>query len=103
LILKTSFIILGRMEGSPAYGCGRLASVMTRCECSELSFDDIVRRVRGGGRDLDALQAETGVGLLCTACLPDLRERLSAEGVQTPAPGAVCLGAEALDSLAEPD
>jgi bacterioferritin-associated ferredoxin len=76
---------------------------MTRCECSELSFDEIVQRVRGCGRGLDAVQAETGVGLLCTACLPDLRERLSEEGFPAPAPGGVSLGAEALDSLAEPD
>jgi bacterioferritin-associated ferredoxin len=76
---------------------------MTRCECSGLSFEEIVRRVRGCGRGLDAVQAETGVGLLCTACLPDLRERLSAEAVPGPAAGAAELGAEALDSLSEPD
>jgi bacterioferritin-associated ferredoxin len=49
---------------------------MTRCECSETPFTEVVRRLRAG-QDLDAVQAETGVGLLCTACLPDLREQLA--------------------------
>lgn len=87
------------MEASPVLGCGRLVRAMTRCECSELPFDEIVGRIRGG-RSLDAVQAETGAGLLCTACLPDLRARLAAEGV-TPA-GAGSLST-ALDSLADRD
>ena len=89
------------MEASPVLGCGRLVRAMTRCECSELPFDEIVRRVRGG-RSLDAVQAETGAGLLCTACLPDLRARLAAEGVGSSEPAAASsLGAAALDSLAD--
>jgi NAD(P)H-nitrite reductase large subunit len=74
---------------------------MTRCECSELSFDEIVRRLREGGCGLDGVQAETGAGLLCTACLPDLRARVAAEGVA--ASGSAGLGAGALDSLAGAD
>ena len=51
---------------------------MTRCECAELSFAEI-RRKLGGGRSLEQVQAETGVGLICTACLPDLRASLAGQ------------------------
>ena len=45
------------------------------------------------------MQAETGVGLLCTACLPDLREHLATEGLpMAEAPGRSCLPAEAPES-----
>ena len=54
---------------------------MTRCECAELSFDELARRLREAGRSFDQLQAETGVGLLCTACLPELRAHLARAGV----------------------
>ncbi len=49
---------------------------MTRCECAETPFAEVVRRLRAG-EDLDRVQADTGVGLLCTACLPDLRAHLA--------------------------
>jgi NAD(P)H-nitrite reductase large subunit len=55
--------------------CGR---VMTRCECAELSFDEIARWLREQGKTLEALQRETGCGRLCTACLPDLHDHLAA-------------------------
>jgi bacterioferritin-associated ferredoxin len=51
---------------------------MTRCECAELSFDEIARRVREQGLSLESLQRETGCGRLCTACLPDLHDHLAA-------------------------
>jgi NAD(P)H-nitrite reductase large subunit len=51
---------------------------MTRCECAELSFDEIARRLRERGQSLEALQRETGCGRLCTACLPDLHDHLAA-------------------------
>ena len=89
------------MEGSAALGrCGRLVTAMTRCECAELSFEDLVRRLRDTGGSLDDVQSETGAGLLCTACLPDLREHLAAEGVATPPPSRVrsCVPLEALGS-----
>jgi bacterioferritin-associated ferredoxin len=50
---------------------------MTRCECAELPFEEIARRLRGG-QALESLQRETGCGRLCTACLPDLHEHLAA-------------------------
>ncbi len=49
---------------------------MTRCECTGTPFDEVVRRLRGG-QSLDQAQLESGVGLLCTACLPDLRAHVS--------------------------
>jgi NAD(P)H-nitrite reductase large subunit len=91
------------MEGRDTLACRRPVPAMTRCECSELSFDEIVRRVREGRSSLDGVQAETGAGLLCTACLPDLRDRLATEGVTEPRPGAVALGGGVLDSLVDPD
>jgi len=66
------------MAGSGAFqqgGCARLVRAMTRCECAELAFSEIERRLRAG-QGLDRVQAETGAGLLCSACLPDLREHL---------------------------
>ena len=56
----------------------RLGRAMTRCECAELSFDEIARRLRERGQSLEALQRETGCGRLCTACLPDLHDHLAA-------------------------
>jgi NAD(P)H-nitrite reductase large subunit len=57
--------------------CGR---VMTRCECSGMPFEEIARLVCDEGESLDKLQAETGCGRLCTACLPDLQDHLAARG-----------------------
>jgi NAD(P)H-nitrite reductase large subunit len=56
----------------------RPGRVMTRCECSGLGFEEIARRLRENGQTLDALQAETGCGRLCTACIPDLHDHLAA-------------------------
>jgi bacterioferritin-associated ferredoxin len=70
------------MEGSAALSekrCGRLAAAMTRCECAELPFGEIRRRL-SEGCSLEQLQDETGAGMLCTACLPDLREHLARAG-----------------------
>jgi bacterioferritin-associated ferredoxin len=75
------------MDGSVTVRrCGRLVPAMTRCECAEITFDDLARRMREQRASLDAVQAETGAGLMCTACLPDLREHLAAAGAAVPAP-----------------
>jgi len=50
---------------------------MTRCECVELRFDEVARRLEEDGLTLEQLQDRTGCGLLCTACLPDLRAHLA--------------------------
>jgi len=78
LILKTGFIIMlsvasGVLETEPI----RFGRVMTRCECANLAFEEIARRVTVEGKSLESLQRETGCGRLCTACLPDLNDHLA--------------------------
>jgi NAD(P)H-nitrite reductase large subunit len=83
------------MKGDGMRGrCGRLVPAMTRCECVEVTFDELMRRMREQRASLDAVQAETGAGLLCTACLPDLRERLGdPDDLDEAAPGPPALAA----------
>jgi bacterioferritin-associated ferredoxin len=50
---------------------------MTRCECVELPFEEVARRIREEGAALEEIQDRTGCGRLCTACLPDLRAHLA--------------------------
>jgi len=50
---------------------------MTRCECTGVPFDEIARRMRDEGLSLDQVAERTGCGRLCTACIPDLRARVS--------------------------
>ncbi len=80
--LKTVCTMLdGRMDGArKSRGtAGKLAAAaaMVRCACTFVAFEEIARRLRGG-QDLEQAQFETGVGLLCTACIPDLRDHLAA-------------------------
>jgi bacterioferritin-associated ferredoxin len=49
---------------------------MTRCECAEVSFQEIARQVDAGA-SLDSVSVKTGCGTTCTACLPDLRRYLA--------------------------
>jgi bacterioferritin-associated ferredoxin len=51
---------------------------MTRCECAEVSFEEIQARMLSESRALDEILQLTGCGSTCTACLPDLREYLAA-------------------------
>jgi bacterioferritin-associated ferredoxin len=77
LILKMVFNMMGSMEGSVGLDPSRpWAPAMTRCECTELSFDEVARRV-GEGTPLEEVQERTGCGRLCSACLPDLRAHLA--------------------------
>ena len=77
--MKTLFIIMAGVEGSVSLGAGpTLGRAMTRCECAELSFDEVARRVREEGSALEEVQDRTGCGRLCSACLPDLRDHLAA-------------------------
>ncbi len=55
-----------------------LPRLMTRCECAGVAFDEIVRLVRVEGLSLEAACRKTGVGDLCTACIPDLQATLRA-------------------------
>jgi bacterioferritin-associated ferredoxin len=67
------------MEGSVGFagGGGTWRHVMTRCECAELAFDEVARRMREEGASLEDVQDRTGCGRLCSACLPDLRDHLA--------------------------
>jgi bacterioferritin-associated ferredoxin len=94
------------MEGSVGFArtrCGRLVRAMTRCECSGVPFAEISRRL-AEGRSLDQLQLETGVGLLCTACLPDLRDHVAQAQrdaqAATPRAAAPASGPEPVDPAA---
>jgi bacterioferritin-associated ferredoxin len=49
---------------------------MERCECAEMSFDEVSRRMRAGGLSLEEVAERTGCGRVCSACLPDLRKHL---------------------------
>jgi len=67
------------MEGSVGFAGSVCAwrRTMTRCECAELPFDEVARRIREDGASLEELQERTGCGRLCSACLPDLRDHLA--------------------------
>jgi bacterioferritin-associated ferredoxin len=56
-----------------ALRCGR---AMTRCECAELPFAEIERRMREEAVSFDEVARRTGCGSLCTACIPDLQQYL---------------------------
>ena len=58
--------------GSPAGWPG----TMTRCECAEVSFDEVARRMREEGLSLEEISERIGCGRLCSACLPDLRSHV---------------------------
>lgn len=74
-----SFVIIVVVEGSVSLGSARpWARCMTRCECAELPFDEVARRVREEGSTLEEVQERTGCGRMCSACLPDLRDHLAA-------------------------
>jgi bacterioferritin-associated ferredoxin len=60
-----------------ASGSATWPPAMTRCECAEVSFDEVARRVREEGLSLEEIAERTGCGRTCTACLPDLRSHLS--------------------------
>ena len=69
------------MEASAALRESRpWAPAMSRCECVELPFDEVARRIRVDGATLEEVQERTGCGRLCSACLPDLRAHLAARG-----------------------
>ncbi|MEO6323887.1 MAG: (2Fe-2S)-binding protein [Thermoanaerobaculia bacterium] len=53
-----------------------ISRAMTRCECTGITFSEVTGRIACGS-SLDAVLAQTGVGGMCTACLPDLRSYLS--------------------------
>jgi bacterioferritin-associated ferredoxin len=52
---------------------------MTRCECADLSFASIAKKIREERLSLEEATRRTGCGSTCTACLPDLRAFLAAD------------------------
>ena len=67
------------MDGGLDQSAGACAwrRAMERCECAELAFDEVARRIREEGASLEEMQERTGCGRLCSACLPDLRDHLA--------------------------
>ena len=64
-------------DGSPGRDDkARRPPAMTRCECMDLSFEEIARSVRPDGLSLEEVTRRTGCGGNCTACLPDLKRYL---------------------------
>lgn len=51
---------------------------MTRCECAELPFEEIAKRVEDEGLAVAEALLRGGCGQICTACLPDLESYLKA-------------------------
>ena len=71
------------MASTPSFdppGALGIPRTMTRCECTEIPFEDVIRYMRENGLSLDDVCRETGCGRLCTACLPDLRARACTTG-----------------------
>ena len=52
---------------------------MTRCECAEITFAEIVRSARERGQSPVEVARRHGCGQTCTACLPDLEHFLCAD------------------------
>jgi bacterioferritin-associated ferredoxin len=50
---------------------------MTRCECTEISFEEAARRLYAERMSLEELTRRTGCGGNCTACVPDLKRFLA--------------------------
>ena len=48
-----------------------VAPAMTRCECTEVSFENVAKMIAAGCTHEHAM-ASTGVGGTCTACRGDL-------------------------------
>lgn len=51
---------------------------MTRCECADVSFQEIAVRMDAERTTLDEVCLRTQCGSTCTACLPDLARFIAA-------------------------
>ena len=70
---------MGALTSSPSPEAAPAATRrMTRCECADLSFHEVERRLREERLSLDEVTRRTGCGRTCTACLADLRAFLQA-------------------------
>jgi bacterioferritin-associated ferredoxin len=59
---------------------GPRGRAMTRCECAEVSFEEIAQQIERERSTLEEQTRRTGCGGNCTACLPDLRRFLAKRG-----------------------
>ena len=73
--MKTGFTIIEAMEGRApiAESAPEGAYRMNRCECAEVVFDEIARRMREEDLSFEQACERTGCGRICSACIPDLR------------------------------
>jgi NAD(P)H-nitrite reductase large subunit len=53
---------------------------MERCECAEVAFSEVARRMSAEGLSLEEVAERTGCGRICSACLPDLQKHLCKTG-----------------------
>ena len=51
---------------------------MTRCECAEVSFADIVASAKAEGLAPEDAARAARCGVTCTACVPDFQRYLEA-------------------------
>jgi bacterioferritin-associated ferredoxin len=54
-----------------------VAPPMTRCECAEISFEQVAQTMGAESLSFEEVSRRTGCGRNCGACLPDLRRYLA--------------------------
>jgi len=59
------------------------ATRMTRCECADISFQEVARQMAARRLSCEEVARGTGCGQTCTACIPDLLQYLSAQSAQS--------------------
>jgi NAD(P)H-nitrite reductase large subunit len=57
------------------------AAAMTRCECAEVAFAEVARRVDAEKLTVEEAARRTGCGGTCEACVPDLHRFLGRRAV----------------------
>jgi hypothetical protein len=50
---------------------------MTRCECADVSFAEVARRLQAEGLAVEQVLRGSGCAQTCQACLPDLMRFLA--------------------------
>ena len=80
---ETRFHYYESMEGGFPFGAEGppdWSRAMERCECAEMPFDEVSRRMKAEGLSFEEVVERTGCGRTCSACLPDLRKHLRKSG-----------------------
>jgi NAD(P)H-nitrite reductase large subunit len=68
------------MGCAPAPATEAIAAAMTCCECAEVAFDEVARRVEAEKVSVEEAARRTGCGRTCEACIPDLHRFLARRG-----------------------